>query len=64
MCEANAYLAKNGKEELLLESVDLVEPMADGSWRLLSIFGEQKLVKGRIRRMNLNDHKLFFEPWD
>ena len=26
MCEANAYVYKNGKEELILETVDLVEP--------------------------------------
>jgi predicted RNA-binding protein len=60
MCEANAYLLKNGKEELLLESLDTVEP-EDGKWKLTSIFGEQKFIKGRISRLALVDHKVIFE---
>jgi len=30
MCEANAYLVRNGKEELILEAVDIVEPAEGG----------------------------------
>ena len=26
MCEANAYIVKDGREELVMESVDVVEP--------------------------------------
>ena len=62
MCEANAYLLKDGQEQLLMESVDVVEPQQDGTWRLVGIFGDQKTVKGRIKGMNLVDHKLWFEP--
>ena len=47
MCEANAYLEKDGKEELLLESLDTVEP-DNGTLKLTSIFGEQKFIKGKI----------------
>ncbi len=61
MCEANAYLLKNGKEELLLEAVDTVEP-DNGSLRLTSIFGEQRFIKGTIRRLSLVDHKVIIEP--
>lgn len=62
MCEANAYILKDGNEELLMESVDIVEPEEDNSsYRLISIFGEQKIVKGRIRMMNLVDHRILFE---
>lgn len=32
MCEANAYIDKDGNEELILESVDIVEPLDDGSF--------------------------------
>jgi predicted RNA-binding protein len=60
MCEANAYLVKDGKEELLLEALDTVEP-DDGKLKLTSIFGEQKFVKGRISRLSLVDHKVIFE---
>jgi hypothetical protein len=30
MCEANAYVYKDGNEELLLESLDIVEPYEGG----------------------------------
>jgi predicted RNA-binding protein len=61
MCEANAYLVKENEETLIMESVDLVEPEGKDSWRLVGIFGDQKIVKGRIRGMNLVDHKILFE---
>lgn len=59
MCEANAYLMeKDGKETLLMEAVDKVEPDEKGI-RLVSIFGEQKFVKGRIDSLSLVDHKVY-----
>lgn len=61
MCEANAYLLRDGREELIMESVDIVEPESDDTWRLVGIFGDRKTVKGRIKAMNLVDHKILFE---
>jgi predicted RNA-binding protein len=61
MCEANAYMVHEGEERLIMESVDIVEPESDGTWRLVGIFGDQKIVKGRIREMHLVDHKILFE---
>ena len=60
MCEANAFLLKEGKEELLLEGVDLVQPEEDGQFRLINISGEQKIIQGRLKSMNLVDHKILF----
>jgi predicted RNA-binding protein len=60
MCEANAYLLKDGKEELFLESLDTVERDED-KLRLTSIFGEQKFIKGKIARLALVDHKVVIE---
>ena len=60
MCEANVYIDKDGNEELFLESVDIVEPQDDGSFRLVSIFGEQKIVKGKLKGMHLVDHRIVF----
>ncbi len=57
MCEATAYLLKNGKEELLLQDVDTIEPDGD-SLRIVSIFGEQKVVKASIHSLNLVNHKV------
>ena len=61
MCEANAYLDNGDEELLIMESVDMVEPDGDDSWRLVGLFGDQKTVKGRLKRMNLVNHRIIFE---
>nr|WP_319492012.1 CooT family nickel-binding protein [uncultured Desulfobacter sp.] len=62
MCEANAYLIdESGQESLFLEAVDKVESEEDGI-RLVSIFGEQKFIKGKIDSLSLVDHKVFIKP--
>ena len=61
MCEASAFLFRNGQEELILESVDEVLPEGDREFRLVNIFGEQKIIKGRLKSMNLVNHKILFE---
>ena len=61
MCEADAYITVNGKEEMVMSSVDIVEPQGDNLWRLVNIFGEQKILQGRIQSMNLVNHKILFE---
>ena len=58
MCEANAYLKEADKETLIMEAVDKVEPDENGI-RLVSIFGDQKFIKGRIHSLSLVDHKVF-----
>ncbi|PKM83107.1 MAG: RNA-binding protein [Firmicutes bacterium HGW-Firmicutes-14] len=60
MCEANAYILKNGTEELLLEDVDKVIPGEDGIL-LENIFGQQKIIKARIKEMALVNHKIILE---
>lgn len=60
MCEANAYLLKDGQEELLMESVDKVVFKEDGVF-LENIFGQQKTVKARIREMALVEHRIILE---
>ncbi len=57
MCEATAYVLKDGQEELLLADVDVIEPDGD-VLRLINIFGEQKVMKGAIHRLNLVNHKV------
>jgi predicted RNA-binding protein len=60
MCEANAYLLEKDQETLLMEAVDKVEPDEDGI-RLISIFGEQKFIKGHIHALSLVDHKVYIK---
>jgi predicted RNA-binding protein len=38
-----------------------VEPDENGI-RLVSIFGDQKFIKGRIHSLSLVDHKVFIQP--
>ncbi len=57
MCEATAYLLKNGQEELILKDVDVIEPDGD-SVRIVNIFGEQKVLKAGIHSLNLINHKV------
>jgi predicted RNA-binding protein len=60
MCEANAYLMKEGKEELILEDISILRPEKDELY-LQNIFGEQKRIKARIKEMNLIDHRIILE---
>ena len=60
MCEANAYIERDGNEELLLESVDILEP-ENGKVFIRNIFGEQKLVSSRIKKISLIEHKIVLE---
>jgi predicted RNA-binding protein len=61
MCDANAYLERDGAEELLLESVDLVEQDGDEA-KLINIFGERKTVRARLKLFDNSRGKLVFEP--
>jgi predicted RNA-binding protein len=61
MCEASAFFLKDGKEDLILESVDEITPEGDKEFRLVNIFGEQKIIKAKLKSMNLVSHKILFE---
>ena len=61
MCEAAAYLLKDGQEELLLENVDQLET-GYGEVKIVNIFGEQKEISAKIRLLSLVDHKIILEP--
>lgn len=63
MCEANVYLTARDSqtETLFLEAVDQIIPEGLEIWRLISIFGEQKILAGHIKSMNLVTHRIIFE---
>jgi len=60
MCEANAYLLKEGKEELIFEDLMILRPEQEDIY-LQNIFGEQKRIKARIKEMNLVEHRIILE---
>ncbi len=60
MCEAHAFILKDGKEEQLLENVDELEVEGD-KVRMINIFGEQKVVKARIKSYHNQEGKIILE---
>lgn len=60
MCEANAYIYKDGKEEIYLEDVDILKP-EEGKIFLKNLFGEQKVFDGAIKEISLLKHKIVLE---
>ena len=61
MCEASAFVYEDGKEKLILESVDSLTD-ENGEISMINIFGEQKKIKARIKTLSLVDHKILLEP--
>lgn len=61
MCEANVYMNRDGQEELLMESVDRIIPGADDNIFMENIFGERRIVKARIKEMELVHHRIILE---
>jgi len=61
MCEANAYMVEDGEQKMIMEAVDAIDPEGENVWRLVGIFGDQTVVKGRIKAMRLVDHTILFE---
>jgi len=62
MCEAHAFILKDGKEEMFLESVDLIT-FEEDEINLVSIFGEQKTLKARLKLYDNTNQKIVFEPF-
>ena len=60
MCEATAFLLKGLREELVLEAVEIIEAGED-EVRLVNIFGEEKVVRARVKSFSLVDHKIVLE---
>jgi predicted RNA-binding protein len=61
MCESTAYILKDGKEELVLESVDVLENQ-EGRVKLINMFGEEETIKAKVKTLSLVDHKIILEP--
>ena len=61
MCEANAYIVKEGEEELFMESVDVIKPEKENELLIMNIFGDQKILHGKIKEISLVNHKILLE---
>jgi len=60
MCEATVYLLREGREEEVMRDVVLVQPEGD-LFLLANLLGEQKLVRGNIKKIDFLKHTLLLE---
>ncbi len=60
VCDLKAYIKKNDREELLLESVNLIRT-EQGEVILRNLFGEEKRVRGEVREVSLSRNRLIVE---
>jgi len=60
MCEASAYVYKDGQESLYLENVDVLIPEGTTVF-LRNLFGEQKTFEGHVKEISLLRHKILLE---
>ncbi len=60
MCDLKAYVKKHDKEELLLESVNLVRVQA-GEVYLRNLFGEERKVRGEVREVSLVQNRVIVQ---
>jgi len=55
MCETTVYLSDGDQDHKVMEDVVLIQP-EDDAYLLVNILGEQKLVQGRIVKMDFLKH--------
>ncbi len=60
MCEMNAYLTGDGKEEMFLESLARIEVRGD-TLEITSVFGDRKRLSGRIIEINFQGGMVLLE---
>jgi predicted RNA-binding protein len=61
MCEAHAFVVQGDQEIKFLENVDEIEVDGD-EVRLTNIFGEQKIVKARVKGYSGSGREILLEP--
>ena len=57
MCQTSAYVIEGEREVLLLQDVISIKPES-GALRIVNLFGEEKIVPGRIKQIDLLAHKI------
>ncbi|HUI46180.1 MAG TPA: CooT family nickel-binding protein [Nitrospirota bacterium] len=60
VCDLKAYIRKNDREELLLESVNQVR-VEHGEVTLRNLFGEEKKIRGEVSEVSLVKNRIIVE---
>jgi predicted RNA-binding protein len=61
MCESTAYILRDGTEDLIVESVEILE-INNGQVKIRNLFGEEHIIRARVKTLSLVDHKIILEP--
>jgi predicted RNA-binding protein len=61
MCQSNAYMIEDGKEEMILSDIISIKPAGNGL-RLTNLFGEEQIVEASIEEVDLLNHKIKLTP--
>ncbi len=61
MCQSNAYIIKDGKEEMILSDIISIKPTGT-HLRLTNLFGEEEMVEASIEEVDLLNHKIRLKP--
>ncbi len=61
MCQSNAYFIEGDNEKLILEDVAKLLFENENKIRLISLFGEEKMVNGELEKVDLLNHKIFIK---
>ncbi len=60
MCEAKAFLVTDDHEEEIMRDVVLLQPEGE-NFVLINLLGEQKIVRGNIKRIDFLKHTIVLE---
>jgi len=63
MCESNAYLMRDGKEELVFQDVAVLEPKGD-YLLMKGILGNPLEIKAKLVKLDFMGHKILLEDSD
>ncbi len=61
MCQSNAYIIKDGEEEMILSDIISIKPTGN-SLRLTNLFGEEEVIDASIEEVDLLHHKIKLTP--
>ncbi len=61
MCQSNAYIIKDGKEEIILSDIISIKPTGN-RLRLINLFGEEEIIEASIEEVDLLNHKIKLKP--
>jgi predicted RNA-binding protein len=60
VCDVKVYVARKGKEELLLEAVNHLR-VEQGEVTVRNLFGEEKKVRGEVREVSLVKNRVIVD---